>query len=127
MRLGSHDCRIKYSYVFCQPKWSFSFTSFYLLIFQRASRQPCDFGILFGIDGVIVRGRKPLPFAKEAFRLLTDDGQFKVPALFVTNAGNSKRCRKAQQLSEWLDMEVRKQQIYVKISLPLEKETMFKL
>ena len=68
--------------------------------------QKLDFGFLFDIDGVIVRGKKPLPFAKEAFRLLTKNKKFIVPTLFVTNAGNSLRCLKAQQLSEWLDIEV---------------------
>lgn len=66
-----------------------------------------NFGLLFDIDGVIVRGRKVLPFAPEAFRLLVDDkGKFRIPTVFVTNAGNSLRHNKALQLSEWLGIEV---------------------
>ena len=65
------------------------------------------FGFLFDIDGVIVRGKKLLPSAREAFRLLTDrHGHFQVPALFVTNAGNSLRSSKARQLSQWLGINV---------------------
>ncbi|RUS84894.1 hypothetical protein EGW08_007363, partial [Elysia chlorotica] len=79
--------------------------------FQRALLNKCDFGFLFDIDGVIVRGRKPLPLAKEAFSLLTEDKKFKIPTVFVTNAGNSLRSRKAQQLSEWLGVEVSEDQV----------------
>ena len=62
---------------------------------------------MFDIDGVIVRGKKLLPSAKDAFRMLIDDhGKFKVPVLFVTNAGNTLRQKKAKALSDWLDIEV---------------------
>ena len=65
------------------------------------------FGFLFDIDGVIVRGKRLLPSAREAFKLLTDrHGNFQVPALFVTNAGNSLRSNKARQLSQWLGINV---------------------
>lgn len=68
-----------------------------------------DFGFLFDIDGVIVRGKKLLPSAKDAFNLLVDDkGKFKVPVLFVTNAGNTLRQKKAKDLSDWLGIEVSK-------------------
>ncbi|KAL8595135.1 hypothetical protein ACOMHN_013808 [Nucella lapillus] len=70
------------------------------------------FGFLFDIDGVIVRGKKLLPSAKEAFKLLTDDhGNFQVPALFVTNAGNTLRSNKASQLSQWLGINVEEDQV----------------
>ena len=72
------------------------------------SLQPIDFGFLFDIDGVIVRGKKLLPFAREAFQMLLDkSGKFNVPVLFVTNAGNCLRQNKAKALSEWLGIEVR--------------------
>ena len=67
-----------------------------------------SFGIMFDIDGVIVRGRQVLPFAPTAFnRLVDEDRRFRVPTVFVTNAGNSMRKKKAQQLSEWLQVPVR--------------------
>ena len=49
-----------------------------------------------------------MPSAREAFRHLTNDqGQFFVPTIFVTNAGNVMRQAKAKQLSDWLEVEVR--------------------
>lgn len=70
------------------------------------------FGILFDIDGVIVRGKQVLPSAKKAFKLLTDEsGKFRVPVLFVTNAGNMLRQGKAKQLSKWLDVQVEPEQV----------------
>lgn len=66
------------------------------------------FGLLFDIDGVLVRGRTPIPAAKQCFRNLVDgDGKYKVPVVFVTNAGNALRQTKAEQLSHLLDVEVR--------------------
>lgn len=71
------------------------------------SGKTVDFGFLFDIDGVIVRGKKLLPSAKDAFHMLVDrNGKFKVPVLFVTNAGNTLRQNKARALTEWLDIEI---------------------
>lgn len=71
-----------------------------------------NFGLFFDIDGVISRGRTLLPHAKEAFQLLTDKhGKFWVPSIFVTNAGNVKRQKKSDQLSEWLGVEVTPDQV----------------
>ncbi len=77
-----------------------------------------DFGLLFDIDGVIVRGRQVLPFAPTAFtRLVASEGEgrekkkFRVPTVFVTNAGNSLRKTKAAALSEWLGVEVSEDQV----------------
>ena len=67
-----------------------------------------EFGLFFDIDGVIVRGQTVLPHTKSAFNLLKDsDGNFKVPSIFCTNAGNVLRKNKAEQLSTWLGVEVR--------------------
>lgn len=56
---------------------------------------------------MIVRGRKVLPFAPDAFRKLVDSqGRFKVPTVFVTNGGNMLRHDKALQLSNWLGIDV---------------------
>merc|ERR1711952_269117 len=48
-----------------------------------------NFGIMFDIDGVIVRGKNILPSAPEAFSLLynKEEEQWRVPSIFVTNAG----------------------------------------
>ena len=47
-----------------------------------------------------------LNFEKE-FYMVDEDRRFRVPTVFVTNAGNSMRKKKAQQLSEWLQVPVR--------------------
>uniref|UniRef100_A0A8C0IBH2 Haloacid dehalogenase-like hydrolase domain-containing 5 n=1 Tax=Bubo bubo TaxID=30461 RepID=A0A8C0IBH2_BUBBB len=62
-----------------------------------------SFGFLFDIDGVLVRGKTPIPSAKTAFqKLVNSQGQFLVPVVFVTNAGNCLRQKKADQLSHLL-------------------------
>ncbi|XP_069991889.1 haloacid dehalogenase-like hydrolase domain-containing 5 [Penaeus vannamei] len=71
-----------------------------------------NFGLLFDIDGVIVRGSRILPSAPEAFSHLVDDsGQFRVPTVFVTNAGNALRSEKAEQLSKWLGVTIHEDQV----------------
>jgi ribonucleotide monophosphatase NagD (HAD superfamily) len=58
---------------------------------------------------VIVRGKKVLPSALESFkRLIDSEGKFRIPTVFVTNAGNVMRHEKAEQLSSWLEIEVHK-------------------
>uniref|UniRef100_A0A3B3DET2 Uncharacterized protein n=1 Tax=Oryzias melastigma TaxID=30732 RepID=A0A3B3DET2_ORYME len=65
------------------------------------------FGLLFDIDGVLVRGRMPIPAAKKTFeKLVNSQGQFVVPVVFVTNAGNCLRQTKADQLSHILGVPV---------------------
>ncbi|RMC00127.1 hypothetical protein DUI87_23537 [Hirundo rustica rustica] len=62
-----------------------------------------SFGFLFDIDGVLVRGKTPIPAARTAFqKLVNSQGQFLVPVVFVTNAGNCLRQNKADQLSHLL-------------------------
>ncbi|TSK13386.1 Haloacid dehalogenase-like hydrolase domain-containing 5 [Bagarius yarrelli] len=71
-----------------------------------------SFGLLFDIDGVLVRGKTPIPAAKQCFRNLVDgNGKYKVPVVFVTNAGNCVRQAKAEQLSHLLEVEVSPDQV----------------
>ena len=73
---------------------------------QEFGQSP-QFGILFDIDGVLVRGKRVLNEAVEAFQKLSDgEGHLRVPAVFVTNAGNKLRQAKAKQLTEWLGVKV---------------------
>lgn len=66
-----------------------------------------SFGFLFDIDGVLVRGKTPIPAAKTAFqKLVNSQGQFLVPVVFVTNAGDCLRQKKADQLSHVLGVPV---------------------
>jgi len=77
----------------------------------RTSRQP-SFGLVFDIDGVIARGRDVIPAAVQAFRRLVDsNGNFHVPTTFVTNASNSLKYHKAEQLSEWLGLPISSDQV----------------
>ncbi|XP_024230909.1 haloacid dehalogenase-like hydrolase domain-containing 5 [Oncorhynchus tshawytscha] len=70
------------------------------------------FGLLFDIDGVLVRGKMPIPAAKKAFqKLVNSQGQFVVPVVFVTNAGNCMRQMKADQLSHILGVPITMDQV----------------
>ncbi|XP_077452321.1 haloacid dehalogenase-like hydrolase domain-containing 5 [Stigmatopora argus] len=84
-----------------------------------------SFGLLFDIDGVLVRGRTPIPAAKRCFQKLVDRrGQYKVPVVFVTNAGNGLRRAKAEHLSSLLEVEVSPEQVMLSHS-PLRMFTQF--
>ena len=83
-----------------------------------------NFGIMFDIDGVIVRGKNILPSAPEAFSLLynKEEEQWRVPSIFVTNAGNTLRQEKADKLSDWLQVPVTEDQVVMSHS-PLKMFT----
>ncbi|NWH71218.1 HDHD5 hydrolase, partial [Piaya cayana] len=71
-----------------------------------------SFGFLFDVDGVLVRGKTPIPAAKTAFqKLVNSQGQFLVPVVFVTNAGNCLRQKKADQLSHLLGVPISQDQV----------------
>lgn len=92
---------------------------------RNYSQGPGSFGLLFDIDGVLVRGRTPIPAAKQCFRNLVDrDGKYKVPVVFVTNAGNCMRQTKAEHLSHLLEVEVSPDQVMLSHS-PLRMLTQF--
>uniref|UniRef100_A0A672ZFE6 Haloacid dehalogenase like hydrolase domain containing 5 n=1 Tax=Sphaeramia orbicularis TaxID=375764 RepID=A0A672ZFE6_9TELE len=64
-------------------------------------------GVLFDVDGVLVRGGSLIPAARRAFRKLLDsNNNFLFPVVFVTNAGSCQRHQKADQLSRLLDVQV---------------------
>ena len=67
---------------------------------------------MFDIDGVLVRGKKLLPNTKKCFKLITDDnGNFKIPTIFVTHAGNEMRSSKAAKLSNLLGVNLYPDQV----------------
>ncbi|MED6263329.1 hypothetical protein CHARACLAT_003490 [Characodon lateralis] len=79
---------------------------------QSVNKPQPRFGLLFDIDGVLVRGRMLIPAAKVAFEKLVDSqGQFVVPVVFVTNAGNCLRQTKADQLSHILGVPITQDQV----------------
>ncbi|KAK7891705.1 hypothetical protein WMY93_023668 [Mugilogobius chulae] len=89
------------------------------------SQGPSTFGLLFDIDGVLVRGRTPIPAAKQCFKKLVDhNGKYKVPVVFVTNAGNCMRQTKAEHLSQLLETEVSPDQVMLSHS-PLRMFSQF--
>ncbi|KAG7455806.1 hypothetical protein MATL_G00244930 [Megalops atlanticus] len=84
----------------------------HLSVPHRYKHDQPSFGLLFDIDGVLMRGRTPIPAAKQCFQNLVDSrGQYKVPVVFVTNAGNCMRQTKAEQLSHLLEVEVSPDQV----------------
>ncbi len=76
-------------------------------LFSSVAR-PSRVGIAFDIDGVLVRGRDPLPGAREALRLVRE---FSAPHVFLTNGGGCPESTKAEQLSEWLGVKVAPEQV----------------
>ena len=83
-----------------------------IIIEEETKRADVEFGFLFDIDGVLVRGKSLLPHTKDCMKLLTDKkGNFKVPTVFVTNAGNTLRSVKAASLSNVLGVNVKPDQV----------------
>ncbi|XP_048462409.1 haloacid dehalogenase-like hydrolase domain-containing 5 [Rhincodon typus] len=78
---------------------------------STAESQPY-FGLLVDIDGVLVRGKTPIPAAKKAFKKLVNvKGEFLVPVVFVTNSGNCVRQAKADQLTRVLGVPISQDQV----------------
>lgn len=110
-----------YIYIYIQMYCSGNIYIYKWISFKTLqSNRGHDFGFLFDIDGVIKRGKRILPSAKEAFQLLTDEsGKFRLPVVFVTNAGNTFRQSKADELSELLGIKVcpkKKNHVYLTFS-----------
>ncbi|KAM6927679.1 haloacid dehalogenase-like hydrolase domain-containing 5 [Xenentodon cancila] len=77
-------------------------------------------GILFDVDGVLLRGGSVIPAAQRALRKLVDqNNNFLFPVVFVTNAGSCQRHHKAQQLSRLLDVQISPEQVVLSYS-PLQ-------
>ncbi|XP_063219150.1 haloacid dehalogenase-like hydrolase domain-containing 5 isoform X2 [Bacillus rossius redtenbacheri] len=75
------------------------------------------FGLIFDIDGVLVRGRMPLPGAEKAFQRLVDShGKFIFPTVFVTNSCYGSPAKKAQHLSQWLKVKISEEQVVMAYS-----------
>jgi HAD superfamily hydrolase (TIGR01456 family) len=62
----------------------------------------------FDIDGVLIRGGRPIPEAIEAMKVLNGENEYgiKVPYIFVTNGGGKTEDERCVQLSKQLEMEV---------------------
>lgn len=66
------------------------------------------YAFAFDIDGVLIRGGKPIPEAIEAMKALNGQNEYgiKVPYIFVTNGGGKTEAERCVQLSQQLEMEV---------------------
>ncbi|EGO55931.1 hypothetical protein NEUTE1DRAFT_131546 [Neurospora tetrasperma FGSC 2508] len=67
-----------------------------------------NFAFAFDIDGVLVRGGKPIPEATEAMKVLNGENEYgiKVPYIFLTNGGGKFESERCADLSRQLDMTV---------------------
>ena len=70
---------------------------------QIMSKGLPEFGFVFDIDGVLIRGWDVLPNAKTSLKKVHDSG---VPYLFVTNNGMDTEDERATILSEQFDIPV---------------------
>ncbi|KAI9717672.1 MAG: hypothetical protein M1812_004617 [Candelaria pacifica] len=66
------------------------------------------YAFAFDIDGVLIRGGKPIPEAVEAMKVLNGQNEYgiKVPYIFVTNGGGKTEQERCLDLSRQLEMEV---------------------
>ncbi|KAK3395219.1 HAD-like domain-containing protein [Podospora didyma] len=67
-----------------------------------------NFAFAFDIDGVLIRGGRPIPEAIEAMKVLNGENEFgiKVPYIFLTNGGGKFETERCRDLSRQLEIEV---------------------
>ncbi|KAI9870710.1 MAG: hypothetical protein M1830_003899 [Pleopsidium flavum] len=67
-----------------------------------------SYAYAFDIDGVLIRGGKPIPEAVEAMKVLNGQNEYgiKVPYIFVTNGGGKTEQERCMDLSKQLEIEV---------------------
>ncbi|KAI9031695.1 HAD-like domain-containing protein [Phycomyces nitens] len=72
-----------------------------------------NYAFAFDIDGVLIKGKRTIPEAKRALRLLNGDNSAKrhVPFVLLTNGGGMTEAKKAEQISQMLDIEIRPEQV----------------
>ena len=66
-------------------------------------QKKCNFGFMFDIDGVLVRGRRVIPSAIKAIRNVL---KARVPVLFLSNGGCETEDHKARVLTTQLHHKV---------------------
>ncbi|KAG4412329.1 hypothetical protein IFR04_014548 [Cadophora malorum] len=67
-----------------------------------------SFAFAFDIDGVLIRGGRPIPEAIEAMKMLNGENEYgiKIPYIFLTNGGGKTEAERCIDLSRQLDIEV---------------------
>ncbi|KAL6692242.1 HAD-superfamily hydrolase [Trichoderma pleuroticola] len=68
-----------------------------------------SFVFAFDIDGVLVRGGRPIPEAIEAMKVLDGENEYgmKIPHIFLTNGGGKTEEERCQDLSQQLQREIK--------------------
>ncbi|OAG09510.1 HAD-superfamily hydrolase [Paraphaeosphaeria sporulosa] len=66
------------------------------------------YAFAFDIDGVLIRGGRPIPEAVEAMKMLNGENEYgvKVPYIFLTNGGGKTEEERCVQLSKQMEMEI---------------------
>lgn len=66
------------------------------------------YAFAFDIDGVLIRGGRPIPEAIEAMKMLNGQNEYgiQVPYIFVTNGGGKTEAERCLQLSQQMEIEV---------------------
>ncbi|KAI0471166.1 HAD-superfamily hydrolase [Xylaria cf. heliscus] len=67
-----------------------------------------SFAFAFDIDGVLVRGGRPIPEAIEAMKVLNGDNKYgiKIPYIFLTNGGGKSEAERCGDLSRQLEVDI---------------------
>ncbi|KAL8991470.1 MAG: hypothetical protein Q9169_007859 [Polycauliona sp. 2 TL-2023] len=67
-----------------------------------------EYAFAFDIDGVLIRGGRPIPEAVEAMKVLNGQNEYgvKVPYIFVTNGGGKTEQERCLDLSRQLELEI---------------------
>ncbi|KAI9272692.1 HAD-like domain-containing protein [Phascolomyces articulosus] len=74
---------------------------------------PKNYAFAFDIDGVLIKGKRTIPEAKRAIRMLNGDNAHgrHVPFVLLTNGGGVTEQAKAEQISNMLDVEISPDQV----------------
>lgn len=67
-----------------------------------------SFAFAFDIDGVLVRGGRPIPEALEAMKVLNGENKYgiKIPYIFLTNGGGKSEAERCGDLSRQLEVDI---------------------
>ncbi|KAI0018687.1 HAD-superfamily hydrolase [Xylariomycetidae sp. FL0641] len=67
-----------------------------------------SFAFAFDIDGVLVRGGRPIPEAIQAMKVLNGENEYgiKIPYIFLTNGGGKSEAERCDDLSRQLEIDI---------------------
>ncbi|KAK9816340.1 hypothetical protein WJX74_004088 [Apatococcus lobatus] len=80
------------------------------IVATATAMSPRTVGIVFDIDGVLIREKAVLPGARQALQMVTEAG---IPHIFVTNGGLADERTKAQKLTSDLGLPVDSENVVV--------------